>query len=124
MKDGMDFYKRVALVMEHIPQGKVASYGQIALLCRKPGNARQVGYGLRSGKTGDVPAFRVVNGQGFLSGAGSFETFDLQKMLLEKEGVKVTRTDRGWRVDMKRFGWKNTLADAEELQGEFVRMGI
>ena len=46
MESKMDFYKRGALVLKSIPQGKVATYGQIALLCGKPGNSRQVGYGL------------------------------------------------------------------------------
>lgn len=40
----MDFYERVALVCSRIPAGTVATYGQIALLCGKPRNARQVGY--------------------------------------------------------------------------------
>ena len=43
----MDFYKRMALVCRRIPEGTVATYGQIALLCRKPKNSRQVGYGLK-----------------------------------------------------------------------------
>lgn len=61
----MDFYQRVGIVCRAIPAGKVATYGQIALLCGKPRNARQVGYALNRGRAGaDVPAFRVVNGQG------------------------------------------------------------
>lgn len=66
----MDFYKRMGIVCQNIPEGKVATYGQIALLCGKPRNARQVGYGLRHGLAGDnVPAHRVVNSKGILSGA-------------------------------------------------------
>ena len=57
-----------------IPKGKVATYGQIALLCGKPKNSRQVGYGLKKNLAGeDVPAYRVVNGKGELSGACHFE---------------------------------------------------
>ena len=43
----MDFYQKMALVCGRIPEGRVATYGQIALLCGKPRNARQVGYGLK-----------------------------------------------------------------------------
>lgn len=42
----MEFYKRAALVLKCVPRGKIVTYGQIALLCGKPGNSRQVGYGL------------------------------------------------------------------------------
>ena len=42
----MDFYERVRFVVNHIPYGKAATYGQIALLCGKPRNSRQVGYAL------------------------------------------------------------------------------
>ena len=58
----MDFYERVRFVMNHIPYGKAATYGQIALLCGKPGNSRQVGYALNRRLGGaDLPAHRVVN---------------------------------------------------------------
>ena len=88
--DGFDFYKRARIVCLAIPYGNVASYGQIALLCGKPKNARQVGYALNRGRMGDdVPAFRVVNSRGILSGAASFETAAMPNLLLEKVGVEV-----------------------------------
>ena len=74
----MDFYKRVGIVCNAIPEGRAASYGQIALLCGKPRNARQVGYCLNRGRAGKVPAHRVVNSQGYLTGAGSFEHPDTE----------------------------------------------
>ena len=46
----MDFYQRARIVCESIPEGRVATYGQIALLCGKPKNARQVGYALNKGR--------------------------------------------------------------------------
>ena len=64
----MDFYRRAALVCNKIPYGKVATYGQIALLCGKPKNARQVGYALNKGRLGEVPAHRIINSKGILSG--------------------------------------------------------
>ena len=52
-KDNFDFYRRAAIVCRRIPYGKTATYGQIALLCGKPRNARQVGYALNRGRLGD-----------------------------------------------------------------------
>lgn len=121
----MDFYARVRVVCARIPYGKAATYGQIALLCGKPKNSRQVGYALRCGLAGErVPAHRIVNASGVLSGAASFDYPEQQKLLLEKEGIRVVRDVRGWRVDLKKDGWKNTLEEAEELAREFLRQGI
>ena len=87
----MDFYKRVTLVCQHIPEGRAATYGQIALLCGKPRNARQVGYALNRGLAGErAPAHRVVNAKGILSGAAAFESHDMQK--LRSVGFEI-----GWR---------------------------
>lgn len=111
----MDFYERVALVCSRIPYGKVATYGQIALLCGKPGNSRQVGYALNHRVLG-VPAHRVVNSKGFLSGAAAFSTPDEQRILLEGEGVELAE---GSRVDLKKYGWHNTLEEALEICAHF-----
>ena len=92
-----------------IPQGKVATYGQIAMLCGKPRNSRQVGYGLRENLAGeDVPAFRVVNSKGELSGANHFLIPGLQRTLLEDDGVEVFWNGQIWCVDLKEYGWKTT----------------
>lgn len=116
----MNFYERTALVCQQIPYGKVATYGQIALLVGKPKNARQVGYALSRGLAGeDAPAHRVVNSKGILSGAAAFAMPDLQKQMLEKEGVEVHRTEDGWKVDLKQYGWKNTMELALWLRKEF-----
>lgn len=120
----MDFYKRIELVVNHIPYGTAATYGQIALLCGMPKNARQVGYALghRYEVSGSkLPAHRVVNAQGRLSGAMSFGAWDTQKKLLEAEGIEV---DEGMRVDLKRFGWRNTLDDALWFRASFEKYGI
>lgn len=116
----MDFYERAKLVCHQIPSGKIATYGQIALLCGKPKNARQVGYALNKNRLGqDVPAHRVVNAKGMLSGASAFATYDLQKALLEHEGVEVEWTEEGWKVDLKKHGWKPTMEEAEKFHEEF-----
>lgn len=114
----MDFYQKVAIVCKAIPAGKVATYGQIALLCGCPRNSRQVGYGLNKKIKEDIPAHRVVNHQGYLSGARSFATYDLQRRLLEAEGVEVSP---GQRVDLKKFGWNNTMEEAYAFRALFAR---
>ena len=95
----MDFYKRLGIVCRAVPEGKVITYGQAALLCGYPKNARQVGYGLKKELAGDVPAYKVVNSQGVLSGAASFEHPDLQRMLLEEEGIEISMDNK---VDLKK----------------------
>ncbi|QNM04705.1 MGMT family protein [Qiania dongpingensis] len=118
----MDFYKRAAEVCRRIPRGTVATYGQIALLCGFPKNARQVGFALGRRLMGrDIPAHRVVNSKGYLSGAASFDTPDLQKLLLEEEGIRVNAERT---VDLKRYGWNNSLEDALELRSFFDKHGI
>lgn len=118
----MNFYKRVEAVCRMIPYGKAATYGQIALLCGMPRNARQVGYAL-SHRLLDpaLPAHRIVNSRGFLSGAASFETPVTQKRLLEAEGIKVSPE---LEIDLKKDGWKNSLDDALLLRTYFETEGI
>lgn len=121
----MDFYRRVAVVCQNIPYGRVATYGQIALLCGKPRNSRQVGYALNKDKAGkDVPAFKVVNHKGVLSGAAAFETSGLQKMLLQEEEIEVYDTPEGARVNLREYGWHNSMDEAESFREIFKQEGI
>ena len=62
-----------------------------------------------------------MSSKGILSGAGYFETWDLQKLLLQEEGVEVVWTPEGWQVDLRRFMWKNTVDEAEAFLEEFKR---
>ena len=117
----MDFYRRMAEVCRRIPCGKAATYGQIALLCGCPKNARQVGYALSHRQLGEIPAHRIVNAKGYLSGAGAFGQPGLQRRLLEAEGVVVSKEER---VCLKGDGWKNTWQEAENLRLLFEREGI
>ncbi len=121
----LDFYKRMEIVCRSIPWGKAATYGQIALLCGKPRNARQVGYALGRGRLGEgIPAHRIVNARGILSGAAAFDVYDLQKRLLEAEGVEVLETKDGWQVNLKKDGWNHTLEDALYFRELFEKEGI
>ena len=90
-------YEILAVVGE-IPEGRVASYGQIAALIGREKNSRLVGKVLsRAELYGDYPCHRVVNHAGRLA-PGFFE----QRMLLENEGVAFRENGC---VDMKRFQW-------------------
>src|SRR5262245_23497090 len=99
--------RRILATIERIPEGRVATYGQIALLAGLRGHARQVGYALRNLPEGSrVPWQRVINAKGEVSGRGEanlsgyWEGF--QRHLLEEEGVVF---DARGRVDLDRFGW-------------------
>lgn len=116
----MTFYEKMRIVCLAIPAGKVATYGQIAMLCGAPGNARQVGFGLKKDLAGeDVPAFRVVNGKGELSGAFHFQIPGMQQTLLMDDGIPVIWNGKCWKVDLKRYGWQTTPEDATAFPKAF-----
>jgi methylated-DNA-protein-cysteine methyltransferase related protein len=98
-----DFRKNVLTVVKAVPKGKVVTYGQVALLIGSPRAARQVGMVLRGLKEGDddVPWQRVINAQGGIS-TYKVGTGELQKALLESEGIKI-RSDKT--VDLKKYQW-------------------
>lgn len=96
-------YERIYRVVCRIPRGKVATYGQVAWLARLPNQARLVGYTLHALSRDDVPWQRVLNGRGEVSPRGVDGPDELQRELLEDEGVEF---DRRGRVDLSRFAWK------------------
>lgn len=100
------FFERVYLVVQQIPRGKVASYGQIAALLGHPQAARTVGWALNalSGMQAEtVPWQRVINSAGRISISRADLGADVQRALLEEEGVVF---DARGTVDWKRFGWE------------------
>ena len=98
MKDDRLIYE-ILSVVEEIPEGKVASYGQIARLIGREKNARLVGKVLSEAeKYGNYPCHRVVNSAGRPA-----PCFRDQRELLEGEGVEFKPNGN---VDMKRFGWE------------------
>ena len=99
----MNFFEKVYEAVKRIPKGKVATYGQIALLCGSPRAARQVGYALHvNPHPFIIPCHRVVNRFGALAPAFAFGGVEVQKALLEQEGVAV---DDG-KVDLSKYLWK------------------
>lgn len=85
-----NFFQRVYEVARQIPFGKVTSYGAIANYLGSRGSARMVGWAMNaSGSMENVPAHRVVNRKGLLSGKHHFEGTNLMQQLLENEGIEV-----------------------------------
>lgn len=88
MKDD-GLFAAIYEAVKKIPYGKVASYGQIAAAVGRPRCARQVGWALHSNPDPqNIPCYRVVNRQGKTAAAFAFGGEDMQKKLLEAEGVK------------------------------------
>jgi len=84
------FFDRVYEVVKQIPYGKVTNYGAIARYLGAAKSARIVGYAMNaSHNMDDVPAHRVVNRNGLLTGKFHFEGTNLMQQLLESEGVPV-----------------------------------
>lgn len=90
VKESDNFFERVYSVARLIPYGRVTSYGEIAKYLGAARSARMVGWAMNSsGKHEDVPAHRVVNRKGLLTGKHHFDGTNLMQQLLESEGVEV-----------------------------------
>ncbi|MCS4239970.1 methylated-DNA-protein-cysteine methyltransferase-like protein [Myroides gitamensis] len=90
MADSTNFFERVYDVVREIPFGKVTTYGAIAKAIGAPRSARMVGYAMNASHFDDsVPAHRVVNRVGMLSGKHHFDGTNLMQQLLESEGIVV-----------------------------------
>ncbi|MGA1226557.1 MAG: MGMT family protein [Tamlana sp.] len=85
----LNFFDKVYEVAKLIPYGKVTSYGAIAKYLGAARSARMVGYAMNESTGKDVPAHRVVNRKGLLTGKHHFDGTNLMQQLLESEGVKV-----------------------------------
>jgi len=99
-----DVYK----IVRQIPEGKIATYGQIARLAGYPRHARQVGYALahlknNNDKDNYVPWHRVVNSQGAVSPRGTEGGDEMQKIMLEDEGVLFNEKNK---ISLKQFQWE------------------
>ncbi len=104
-----NFRENVLKAIKKVPKGKVVSYGQIASVVGSPRAARQVGGVLRGmidEEYQTVPWWRVINNQGILSIKGNWTaTKELQRELLIKEGVEVTK-EFGLDIEKYRFDTK------------------
>jgi methylated-DNA-protein-cysteine methyltransferase-like protein len=96
------FSQRIIELIRKIPKGKVATYGRIAAMAGSPRSARQVARILHScWRTERLPWQRVVNASGRIS-LGAGDGYELQKSLLEKEGIEFGTNDT---IDLKRYLW-------------------
>jgi methylated-DNA-protein-cysteine methyltransferase-like protein len=85
-----NFFERVYIVVRKIPYGRVTSYGAIAKVLGAARSARMVGWAMNAAHNlEDVPAHRVVNRKGLLTGKHHFDGTNLMQQLLESEGVVV-----------------------------------
>jgi len=106
--------RRICDVLASIPQGKASTYGRVAALAGLPNGARQVVRVLHSsaGALG-LPWHRVLRKDGSIAlplGGG----YELQKALLESEGIEV---GRGGKVDLSRYGWMGGLNQDSDTSG-------
>lgn len=99
----LNFFERVYAVARQIPYGKVTSYGAIAKALGTGRSARMVGWAMNAAHTlEDVPAHRVVNRKGLLTGKHHFDGTNLMQQLLESEGIVVEDNQI---VDLEKVFW-------------------
>jgi len=96
------FYERAWEQVCLVPKGRVVTYGQIATWLGSPRAARAVGYAMFNVDRPDVPWHRVINAKGEISVGGHLHRPELQRRLLEAEGVVF---DAQGRVNLEQFQW-------------------
>jgi methylated-DNA-protein-cysteine methyltransferase related protein len=99
-----NFFERVYEIARQIPEGKVTSYGAIAKALGTARSARMVGWAMNaSHNRDDIPAHRVVNRNGLLSGKHHFDGTNLMQQLLESEGIQVVNNQI---IDFDKYFWQ------------------
>lgn len=99
----MSSFEMIYEIVRQIPEGKVCTYGQVARLAGNPRWARVVGYALHVNPAfGEIPCHRVVNKQGRTAPAFAFGGSDVQRAMLEAEGVTFLPDGN---VDMEKHSW-------------------
>lgn len=98
----MGAFEKIYEQVRRIPRGKVATYGQIAMLAGNARWARVVGYALHSNPDPDgIPCYRVLNRFGELAPAFAFGGAEVQAELLKADGIEIT----DGRVDLEKYLW-------------------
>ncbi len=98
----MTVFEKIYEVVKNIPEGKVATYGQVAMLAGNPRWARVVGYALHCNpEPGVIPCHRVVNREGRVSPAFAFGGENIQIDLLKKEGIVF---EEDGTIDLSKYG--------------------
>ncbi|MCD8372361.1 MAG: MGMT family protein [Clostridia bacterium] len=97
-----NFNQKVYEYVKTVPPGKVVTYGQVACAIGCPHSARQVGWALhKNPEFGVIPCHRVVFADGSVCAGFAFGGKDVQKAMLESEGVEVA----DYKIDLKKFRW-------------------
>jgi methylated-DNA-protein-cysteine methyltransferase-like protein len=96
------YFAQVYALVRRVPAGRVVTYGQIAAALGDPRRARVVGWAMRACPD-DVPWHRVVNSRGGLSLGPAHGGVNLQRALLEDEGVEFDATEH---IDLRVYGWQ------------------
>lgn len=103
-----NFFEKVYAVARQIPFGKVTSYGAIAKTLGTARSARMVGWAMNAAHNlEDVPAHRVVNRKGLLTGKHHFDGTNLMQQLLENEGINVVNNQI---VDFEKHFWEPEMS--------------
>ncbi len=104
MNDELPFFKKVHQVAQLIPYGRFTTYGAIAEYLGSKGSARMVGWAMNGSHHAkeDIPAHRVVNRIGMLTGKHHFGEASLMQKLLEAEGIKVENDQI---VEFEKYFW-------------------
>lgn len=103
-----NFFEKVYSITRLIPYGKVTSYGAIAKALGTARSARMVGWALNvCHNLGDVPAHRVVNRKGLLTGKHHFDGTNLMQQLLESEGITINKNQI---VNFESVFWEPTIS--------------
>ncbi|EAQ99907.1 MGMT family protein [Maribacter sp. HTCC2170] len=102
-EENKNFFQKVYEVAKLIPYGRVTSYGAIAKYLGAARSARMVGWAMNgAGNLPDVPAHRVVNKIGLLTGKHHFDGTNLMQQLLESEGIEVVENQI---IDFDKHFW-------------------
>ncbi len=103
-----DFFSNVYDVVRLIPEGRVTSYGAIASYLGAPRSSRMVGWAMNASHVlPDVPAHRVVNRNGLLTGKGHFHPPEIMEQKLRSEGIQISNDQV---VNFKDVFWDPTIA--------------
>jgi len=108
MEKDITFFEKVFEVVKLIPKGRVTSYGAIAEYLGTKGSSRMVGWAMNSShhSTVNIPAHRVVNRNGVLTGKHHFGGPEIMKQLLESEGITVENDQI---IDFEKHFWNPAI---------------
>jgi methylated-DNA-protein-cysteine methyltransferase related protein len=109
MRDDLTFFDKVFAVVELIPYGRVTSYGAIARYLGTGGSSRMVGWAMNASHSNlnQIPAHRVVNRNGLLTGKNHFGSPEMMADLLRSEGVNVENDQI---IDFKEKFWDPSVS--------------